>query len=202
MDFSDLADDRPFVLAQPVVCVSTSRDADPKSHSEREKTEARAKEIALHRLFAALDANGDGAIDSAEFLTFMRIAFGFASATLEQAWESMQAKDLDDNGRLTFSGLQQACSEMEAAAIIRLCEPIEREAALKIYHSLQAEPPQPFLPPVMLVGSCSPLCMGLPPLETNEVVIFASKNVEYLHPKASGPWSSRSVQDPFDRMVM
>jgi len=141
----------------------------------REKEEARAKDIAIQQLFLALDQNGDGAVDVHEFLAFLRIGLGLTSSTLEEAEEALAFKDLDKDGMLSRHELAESCSDLDAAAIWRLCEPLEREAGLHVYHAVQVEPPQSIVPSPWLASRCTPLCTALPvEHETHELIITSS----------------------------
>jgi len=128
------------------------------------------RHIAIRRLFLALDTNGDGAVDSQEYWAFLRI-LGVSSSTLKQAQEVMAFKDLDNNGLLSIDDLIEACRGLDAPAICRLCEPLEREAGLEVYQAVQVEPQCAASP--WLAGRCTGFCTSRPPAEIHELIVSA-----------------------------
>lgn len=142
-----------------------------------EEGQAMAKEIAMKRLFMALDQNADGVVDAEEYLAFLRIGLGLSSATLRHAEEAMGFKDLSCDGLLSIDELREACADLDAAAICRLCEPLEREAQLEVYQMVQVEPPQgcngDLQPSPWAATRCTGFCASFPAAENHELVVTA-----------------------------
>lgn len=135
-----------------------------------DEAQATAKQLAIRRLFLALDTNGDGAVDAQEYWAFLRI-LGVSSSALKQAKEVMAFKDLDNDGVLSIDDLIEACAGLDAPAICRLCEPLEREAGLEVYQAVQVEPQCATSP--WLAGRCTGFCTARPLGETHELIVSA-----------------------------
>jgi Ca2+-binding EF-hand superfamily protein len=134
----------------------------------RNLAEATTKDIAVKRLFIALDRNRDGTIDAVEFRNFLIYGLGVACDTIKQAAQSLWFKDIDKDGRLSLDELALACKELDAATVLRFCEPIEREAGMHVH---QKEPLEP--PPAMLFSCLAPWarCCAQPRAQAQELVV-------------------------------